>query len=161
MHGTAWNSKYWPKASWAELIRLLAEQGWRCLLPWGNQEEHLLAQRLKGAAEAQVEVLPKLSLTDLMGVLLHAQGFVSVESGIGHLAAALDIPSIMLHDPTNPGNSSILGKACQRLTSRLYCSPCFKRDCPSLERRGEVPPCQQALKVWQVFAQYQSRLSKH
>lgn len=151
LHGTTWNSKYWPESSWAELIRLLAQQGWRCLLPWGNQEEYLLAQRLKGAAEAHVEVLPRLSLTELMGVLLHAQGFVSVESGIGHLAAALDISGIMLHGPTDPAYSGILGKACQHLTSGLYCSPCFKRDCPRLEVPGGIPPCQQAIGVQQVF----------
>lgn len=158
LHGTTWNSKYWPEASWAELIRLLAEQGWRCLLPWGNQEEYRLAQRLKGAAEQQVEVLPKLSLTDLMGVLLHAQGFVSVESGIGHLAAALDIPGIMLHGPTDPAYSGILGKACQHLTSGLYCSPCFKRDCPRLETPEGIPPCQQAITLQQVFLQCQTLL---
>lgn len=151
LHGTTWNSKYWPEASWAELIRLLAQQGWHCLLPWGNQQEYLLARRLKSVAEAQVEVLPKLSLTELMGVLLHAQGFVSVESGIGHLAAALDIPGIMLHGPTDPAYSGILGKACQHLTSGLYCSPCFKRDCPRLGGQEGIPPCQQAIAAQQVL----------
>lgn len=151
LHGTTWSSKYWPEASWAELIRLLAGQGWRCLLPWGNQQEYLLAQRLKGAAEQYVEVLPRLSLTELMGVLLHAQGFVSVESGIGHLAAALDIPGVMLHGPTDPAYSGILGKGCQHLTSGLYCSPCFKRDCPRLEMPGGIPPCQRVIEARQVL----------
>lgn len=154
LHGTTWSSKYWPEASWAELIRLLAEQGWRCLLPWGNQEEYQLARRLKGVAEQQVEVLPRLSLTDLMGVLLHAQGFVSVESGIGHLAAALDIPGLMLHGPTDPSYSGILGKACQHLTSGLYCSPCFKRDCPRIDTPADIPPCQQAVVVERVYGQF-------
>lgn len=156
LHGTTWSSKYWPETSWAELIRLLAEQGWRCLLPWGNQEEYRFAQRLKGAAEEQVVVLPKLSLTELMDVLLRVQGFVSVESGIGHLAAALDIPGVMLHGPTDPAYSGILGKACQHLTSGLYCSPCFKRDCPRLEVPEGIPPCQQAIAVQQVFRQCQT-----
>lgn len=161
LHGTTWSSKYWPEASWVELIRLLAEQGWRCLLPWGNEDEYRLAQRLKGAAEAHVEVLPKLSLTDLMGVLLHAQGFVSVESGIGHLAAALDIPGVMLHGPTDPAYSGILGKACQHLASGVYCSPCFRRDCPRLEAPGGIPPCQRAVAVRQVFACIKSGEMRH
>ena len=33
LHGTTWNSKYWPESSWQELVALLAEQGIRCLLP--------------------------------------------------------------------------------------------------------------------------------
>ena len=158
LHGTTWNSKYWPESSWAELIRLLAQQGWRCLLPWGNQDERLLARRLKSAAEEHVEVLPRLALTELMSVLLHAQAFISVETGIGHLAAALDVPGIMLHGPTDPAYSGILGKKCQHLTSGLYCSPCFRRDCPRLETPEGIPPCQQAITAQQVFLQLQKVL---
>jgi heptosyltransferase-1 len=86
-----------------------------------------------------------------MHVLLHAQGFVSVETGIGHLATVLDIPGIMLHGPTDPGYSGILGRYCQHITSNLYCSPCFKRDCPRLESPEGIPPCQQEITALQVF----------
>ena len=118
-----------------ELIRELTQQGWRCLLPWGNEAERQRAERLQAAGGEQVLVLPKLSLTELMAVLLHARAFVSVETGIGHLAAALDIPGIMLHGPTDPGYSGILGKSCRHITSGIYCSPCFKRDCPRLNNQ--------------------------
>lgn len=153
LHGTTWNSKYWPEASWAELIRLLAQQGWRCLLPWGNELERERAHRLQFAGGEHAQVLPKLPLTELMGVLLHARGFVSVETGIGHLAAALDVPGIMLHGPTDPGYSGILGKACQHITSGIYCSPCFKRECPRLKTAQEIPPCQQEIKPLFVYHQ--------
>lgn len=151
LHGTTWNSKYWPESSWLELVRLLTEQGWRCLLPWGSQVEHQRAKRLQFAGGTQVQVLPRLSLTEMMGVLLHAQGFVSVESGIGHLATVLDIPGIMLHGPTAPAYSGILGKSCQHLTSGLDCSPCFKRDCPRLDSPAGTPPCQQEITAPLVF----------
>jgi lipopolysaccharide heptosyltransferase I len=159
LHGTTWNSKYWPEASWEELIRLLAQQGWRCLLPWGNEEERQRAQRLQHAESEHAQVLPKLSLTELVGVLLHARLFISVESGIGHLAAVLDIPGIMLHGPTSPNYSGILGKACRHLTSNIYCSPCFKRDCPRLKIRQEVPPCQLEIKPLQVYLQCLASIS--
>lgn len=145
LHGTTWNSKYWPESSWLELVSLLTKQGVRCLLPWGNAEEQQRAQRLQLAGGELAQVLPKLPLTELMRVLLHSQGFISVESGIGHLATVLDIPGVMLHGPTSPEYSGILGKSCVHLTSGLYCSPCFKRDCPRLEDKAGTPPCQEAL----------------
>ncbi|MBI5627256.1 MAG: hypothetical protein HY935_08705 [Nitrosomonadales bacterium] len=151
LHGTTWNSKYWPESSWLELIRLLAQQGWRCLLPWGNESERLRAQRLQVAGGEYAQVLPRLSLTELMSVLLHARAFISVETGIGHLAAALDVPGIMLHGPTDPGYSGILGKSCQHITSGIDCSPCFERDCPKLEVPDGIPPCQQAITAQQVY----------
>lgn len=151
LHGTTWNSKYWPESSWSELIALLARRGWHCLLPWGNEAERLRTQRLQAASGESAQVLPKLTLTELMGVLLHARAFVSVESGIGHLAAALDIPGIMLHGPTDPAYSGVLGRSCLHLVSGLDCSPCFKRDCPKLATPGDVPPCQLKISAQQVF----------
>jgi heptosyltransferase-1 len=159
LHGTTWNSKYWPETAWAELIHKFSQGGLRCLLPWGNEAEHQRAERLQASGEDRVLVLPKLSLTELMDILLHARVFVSVESGIGHLAAALDIPGIMLHGPTDPGYSGILGKACQHITSGIYCSPCFKRDCPRLQNKHEVPPCQKEIKPQQVYRQCEALLA--
>ncbi len=151
LHGTTWNSKYWPEASWVELIHLLAKQGWRCLLPWGNEDERQRAERLRVAGGEHAQVLPKLSLNELMGVLLHARAFVSVETGIGHLAAALDVPGVMLHGPTDPAYSGILGKSCRHLVSGIECSPCFKRDCPKLETNLDIPPCQRAITAQKVY----------
>lgn len=153
LHGTTWSSKYWPEASWLELISLLAGQGWRCLLPWGNEEERRRAVRLQVAGGEYAQVLPKLTLADLIGVLLHARSFVSVESGIGHIAAALDVPGVMLHGPTDPGYSGILDKRCKHITSGIYCSPCFKRDCPRIKGAGEIPPCQLEIRPLQVYQQ--------
>lgn len=151
LHGTTWNSKYWPESAWTELIAKFSQQGLRCLLPWGNEAELQRACRLQAAGGEKTLVLPKMSLTELMGMLLHASAFISVESGIGHLAAALDVPGVMLHGPTDPGYSGILGKACQHITSGIYCSPCFKRDCPRISSKSEVPPCQQEIDAQQVY----------
>jgi len=153
LHGTTWSSKYWPESSWLELIRLLVQHGWRCLLPWGNEDERLRALRLQEAVGIGAQVLPKLSLTELTVVLLHARAFVSVETGIGHLAAVLNIPGIMLHGPTDPEYSGILGMSCKHITSGMDCSPCFKRDCPKLSSLAVIPPCQLAISAQQVYRQ--------
>jgi heptosyltransferase-1 len=152
LHGTTWNSKYWPEPAWFELIGMFSQRGWRCLLPWGNEIERQRAYRLQAAGGEHAKILPKLSLTELMSVLMHARAFVSVESGIGHLAAVLDVPGVMLHGPTSPNYSGILGKACLHLTSGITCSPCFKRECPILYGAGS-PPCQRAITAQRVYQQ--------
>lgn len=151
LHGTTWDSKYWPESSWIELIQQLTQRGWHCLIPWGNEAERHRAYRLQTAGAEHAEVLQKLSLTELMNVLLHARAFVSVESGIGHFASALDIPGVMLHGPTSPNYSGILAKSCEHITSNIACSPCFKRNCPILNKPG-VPPCQKAITSQQVLS---------
>ncbi len=161
LHGTTWSSKYWPESSWAELIGLLAAQGWRCMLPWGNQDELLRAQRLCVAGGKHAQVLPKLSLGELMSVVLRAHAFVSVESGIGHLATVLDVPGIMLHGPTSAAYSGILDQSCQHIGVDIYCSPCFKRDCPRLTAAQKIPPCQQLITPQQVSHAVLTRLNKN
>jgi heptosyltransferase-1 len=155
LHGTTWNSKFWPEAAWAELIKLLAQQGKHCILPWGNDAELQRAKRLQIAGGDHARVLPKLSLTELMSVLMKAEAFVSVESGIGHLAAALDMPGVMLHGPTSPAYSGILGKRCQHLAADVECSPCFRRDCPLLNGQN-VPPCQGVITPEKVLSRLTS-----
>ncbi len=150
LHGTTWDSKYWPESSWLELIRLLTQDGWRCLLPWGNEAEHQRAQRLQSAGEGKAWVLSRLKLSELMNVVLRARAFVSVETGIGHLAAALDVPGVMLHGPTDPAYSGILGKSCRHLTAGIDCTPCFRRDCPKPDPEG-IPPCQLLITPQQVY----------
>ena len=150
LHGTTWNSKYWPESAWLELIRLFSKRGLRCLLPWGNEAERQRAMRLQIAGGEHAQVLPKIALTELMSVLLRARGFVSVESGIGHFAAAIDVPGVMLHGPTSPNYSGILGKGCIHLTSGIACSPCFRRDCPILNEDG-IPPCQLMITAQHVY----------
>lgn len=159
LHGTTWNSKYWPEAAWMDLVHKFSQGGLRCLLPWGNEAEKQRADRIKAAGGDTVRVLPELSLTELMGILLRCQAFVSVESGIGHLAAALDVSGVMLHGPTDPGYSGVLGKACIHITSGIYCSPCFERDCPRITSKQEIPPCQQEINAQQVYMQCMSLLS--
>jgi heptosyltransferase-1 len=159
LHGTTWDSKYWPESAWMELVNEFSQRGWRCLVPWGNEAERQRADRFQASGGEQVLVLPKLSLTELMAILLHARAFVSVESGIGHLAAALDVPGVMLHGPTDPGYSGILGRSCQHITSGVYCSPCFRRDCPRIKSKLEVPPCQQAIKPQQLYLQCEALLA--
>jgi heptosyltransferase-1 len=160
LHGTTWNSKYWPENSWKELISLFARQGLNCLIPWGNEMELERAHRLQVAGGKYAQVLPKISLTEMMNVLLHSMGFISVESGIGHLAAALDIPGIMLHGPTDPAYSGILGKECEHLTSGIACSPCFRRDCPILNEEG-TPPCQRIITPHQVYLKFKSSIPEY
>lgn len=157
LHGTTWSSKYWPEDYWLKLTGMLAKEGYRCLLPWGNEEERQRAGRI---AHQGGEVLPRLSLGELAGVLLHSRGFVSVETGIGHLASVLDVPGLMLHGPTDPDYSGILGRSCKHIASGLECSPCFKRDCPIPDQETGLPPCQKSITPERVLGECLKLFSK-
>lgn len=98
-HGTARDEKLWPESHWIELAGLAGEAGYAVRLPWGNEAERERAERIAGAAACAV-VLPRLSLAGLASRLLRVRGAVAVDTGLGHLAAALDVPAVSLYGPT-------------------------------------------------------------
>lgn len=99
-HGTARAEKLWPENHWIELARLAGEAGLPAWLPWGSDEEKARAEHIaKGCDTASV--LPRLDLMGMAGLLLEADGAVAVDTGLGHLAAALDVPTVSLYGPTS------------------------------------------------------------
>lgn len=129
LHGTTWETKHWPEFYWRQLAEQLAEQDCLVKLPWGNATEKLRAECIaKGLAN--VEVLPKLNLKGIAVVLAAAQACVAVDTGLGHLAAALAVPTISLFGPTNPQLTGSYGKEqIHLLGSYPSCIPCLKKEC--------------------------------
>ena len=110
LHGTTWASKHWPEAYWRELAEQVAAQGWAIRLPWGNDAEKARAERIAAGIDGAV-VLPKLNLAGVAKVLAGAKACVAVDTGLGHLAAALDVPTISLYGPTLPGRVGAYGRS--------------------------------------------------
>lgn len=110
LHGTTWPSKHWPEAGWRQLAEQLSASGWAVRLPWGNEQERIRAERI-ATGLGNVQVLPKLNLAGVAGVIAGAQACVAVDTGLGHLAAALDVPCISLYGPTLPGRVGAYGQS--------------------------------------------------
>jgi len=73
LHGTTWDSKRWPPASWMQIAQWLAGRGLRVVLPWGTAAEHAQAKAIAGACACAGLVLPRLGLGGLAGWLAHAR----------------------------------------------------------------------------------------
>jgi len=110
LHGTTWPSKHWPETYWRELAERMSAFGWAIRLPWGNAEEKARAERIVSGV-ANAAVLPKLNLAGVARVIAGARACVAVDTGLGHLAAALDVPSISLYGPTLPGRVGAYGRS--------------------------------------------------
>ena len=105
---TSRTDKLWPEQYWVELVRGLAEGGCESVFPWGNDEERARCQRIVDLAGSGV-VLPALSLGDLASTMTQAQGVVGVDTGLAHLAAALNVPTIGLYIRTDPRLTGLQG----------------------------------------------------
>lgn len=112
-------SKLWPEKHWKELIEKTLSLGLPILLPWGNEQEKNRAIRL--AISPQVIVLPKLCLSELGYLIQKAKAVVSVDTGLSHLAAALNTPAITLYGPTDPKKTGTIGKNQTWLSTSCLC----------------------------------------
>ncbi len=109
LHATTRDDKHWPEARWRDLLALMATSGLKIKLPWGAPHEEARARRLAEGFD-YVEVLPRLSLEKVARELAGARMVVSVDTGLSHMAAALDRPNFTLYGPTDPGLIGGYGK---------------------------------------------------
>jgi heptosyltransferase-1 len=128
LHGTTWATKHWPEAYWRELAERMGRRKLQVRLPWGNPAEKARAERIAQGLN-NCQVLPKLNLVGVARVLAAAKACVAVDTGLGHLAAALDVPTISLFGPTNPGLTGAYGRAQVHQASDFPCAPCLQKKC--------------------------------
>ena len=152
LHGTTWASKHWPEPYWVELTYLAKEQGFDVVLPWGDPEDRLRAERIIGAAGSG-ELLPRLGLTDLARTLASASGVVGVDSGLAHLAAAVGVPAVTLYGPTRAELTGAIGPRQQNLSVDFACAPCMLRECNYQGPSDVQPACFESLDARRVLDQ--------
>ena len=108
-------------------------------LPWGNQEEKERAERI--ASSSGAEVLPKLSLNAMICVLAQSKAIIAVDTGLGHIAAALSVPTISLYGPTDPKRTGTMGMNQIHLAADFPCAPCLSRKCTYTKPAEVFPAC--------------------
>lgn len=109
LHGTTRVNKYWPKEKWRDLANLATEYEYDVVLPWGTLEEKKRAEFI-GEGNLNVKILGKKSLSDLAVVIIKSKGVIAVDTGLGHLAAALSKSTVSLYGPTNPALCGTYGR---------------------------------------------------
>ncbi|MBK5008795.1 lipopolysaccharide heptosyltransferase I [Pseudomonas sp. S60] len=142
LHGTTWATKHWPEAYWRELAERMGRRRLEVRLPWGNPAEKARAERIAQGLN-NCQVLPKLNLAGVARVLAAAKACVAVDTGLGHLAAALDVPTLSLFGPTNPGLTGAYGRTQVHQASDWPCAPCLQKKCtykPSAEDLRRYDP---------------------
>ncbi len=157
LHGTTWPSKHWPEAYWAQLARIAAAAGFEVVLPWGDPDDRLRAERIIGAAGVGT-LLPRQGLTELARALAAASGVVGVDSGLAHLAAAVGTPAVTLYGPTRTGLTGATGPRQANLSAEFSCAPCMRRECDYQGDSAVEPACFQSLPPDLVFARLTAQI---
>jgi len=108
LHATSRADKLWPEAHWIELARRLAVQGLVAVYPGGSAAERNAAARLAQQSPGAM-LAPPMSLVEAAALLSRADGVVGVDTGLTHLAVALDVPTLGIYTATDPALTGLHG----------------------------------------------------
>jgi heptosyltransferase-1 len=114
IHGSSREDKCWPEDHWLELGRRLLAQGHALGLPHGSDEEEARSRRLAQALGPRAEVWPRLSLDALTARMARCAGAVGVDSGLSHIAVALDLPHVQIYNFDTAWRTGPPGRGRQR-----------------------------------------------
>ena len=98
VHGTSRDDKCWPQDHWVALGRRLVAAGYTLGLPHGSADEQARSERMAQALGPQAQVWPRLDLGALTDRLAACAGVIGVDSGLSHIAVALDLPHVQIYN---------------------------------------------------------------
>jgi heptosyltransferase-1 len=105
---TSRDDKLWPEEHWRSLGNALEARGLHCLLPWGTEEERRRCARIATAIPRAV-VPRRMALAELANLAREARCVVGVDTGLAHLAAAVDAPVVGLYCGSDPALTGLHG----------------------------------------------------
>ena len=129
-------AKRWPAPRFAELARQLDAP----VLILGSGKEAALGQEivaLAGGADCR-NLAGATTLAEAFGLIAAARRVVTNDTGLMHVAAALDVPQVAIFGSSSPRHTPPLSARAQVLWLKddpgyqppLDCAPCFERECP-------------------------------
>ena len=121
-------AKRWPIEYYAQLAEKLCEQGSQVWV-LGSEKDHVAAITIVDGTDA-VNLCGKTRLEDTIDLLSVCKSAVTNDSGLMHIAAAVDIPIVAIYGSSTPDYTPPLTDKAQIQYLGLECSPCFKRECP-------------------------------
>jgi heptosyltransferase-1 len=95
-HSTAREAKRWSNDNWIALGKDLSARGYQVVFPWGSAAEKAVSQLLASQIPAAL-VPPAFSIEEAFSVIAGAALTVGVDTGLTHLAAVLDKPTVEIY----------------------------------------------------------------
>jgi ADP-heptose:LPS heptosyltransferase len=114
----------WPPRRFAHLASVLAAAGAHPVIIQGPADEAAVRDVQRYLADVSYTLVRGLSLIQVAAVLAQLSLYVGNDSGITHLAAAVNIPTIAIFGPSDPLVWAPRGEDVYVVHHELSCAPC-------------------------------------
>jgi heptosyltransferase-2 len=123
-------AKRWPAGYYGDLAARLCARGFQVWLLGSARDSEVAAEVQRYARANLVNLTGRTQLEDVVDLLAMARAVVTNDSGLMHVAAAVDTPLVAIYGSSTPDYTPPLTDKAAIVYDRLQCSPCFKRTCP-------------------------------
>ncbi|WP_165660890.1 lipopolysaccharide heptosyltransferase II [Oceanimonas sp. MB9] len=139
-------AKRWPETYYAEVAQHQIERG-RQVWIFGSAKDIAVAEAIKHQLPERLRehchvLAGRTSLHQAIDLMALSTAVVSNDSGLMHIAAALQRPLVGVYGSTSPQYTPPLAEKVAVVHTDIECRPCFKRECPlgHLKCLKELPP---------------------
>ncbi len=124
-------SKRWPEQYYAQTAKQKLKEGYAVWM-FGSAKDSEVAAKINAATDMKcIDFTGKTNLGEALDLLSLVNVVLTNDSGLMHVAAALEKPLVAVYGSTDPGFTPPLTKHAEIVRMQdLPCSPCFKRVCP-------------------------------
>lgn len=144
-------AKRWPENYYAQVAAKKISEGWQVWL-MGSAKDQSVAEAIRNlltmdARKYSHNLAGITQLNDAIALMDCADAVISNDSGLMHIAAALQKPLVVVFGSTSPDHTPPLSDCVKIVTNKIECSPCFERECPKVHHK-----CLRELMPAQVFS---------
>lgn len=123
-------AKRWPSEYFAAVARRKLDQDWEVWLFGSEKDRVVTAQINRLCGNACRDFSGATTLAEAVDLVSLTDAVISNDSGLMHVAAALDRMLVAIYGSSDPGFTPPLSGRAQIICLDLDCSPCFERECP-------------------------------
>jgi heptosyltransferase-3 len=152
-----WKYKEWNSTKWGEVIDYLWEKYQIPSVLIGSHEEAVACEEIAMGRESHAfNLAGKTNLGELAALLSTTTLHLGVDSAAPHIAAALGMPTITVHGPSDWRGWSIVDDLHKIAAAPMECVPCSRRGCDDTE----ISQCLEKLGVETVIGIIEDLLLK-
>lgn len=147
------SAREWGIKNYQNLISLLDSEKFKIFITGTDKERNNVDNLFKNNDNKPIDLMGKLSLTELISFINEADGLIACSTGPLHIAAALNKKVVGIFPPIkpmHPGRWAPLGKYAEVIFKEIECSKC---------RKSKHCECIEAVKPEEVFQKLEKLIS--
>ncbi|HSC67259.1 MAG TPA: lipopolysaccharide heptosyltransferase II [Cellvibrio sp.] len=132
-------AKRWPEHYFAEVIDEKIRAGWQAWL-MGSAKDRTVTDAIRHLLPEEARqychnLAGSTDLAEAIELMACADAVLSNDSGLMHIAAALQKPLAVIYGSTSPEHTPPLTNQVSIISNKIECAPCFERECPKVHHK--------------------------